>query len=208
MKLYLAYGANTNFSSMDLRCPAAKYVCNLDLKDHQLVFRGVADVVPLKGKKVECALWTITEECERSLDTFEGFPTFYVKKYVRVWLKGRWVRIMFYLMRKQERRAQSPAYSGYEQTLRQGYADCGMSVAQIDDALKRAIASNFVSVQRKAPMRQKGNPRIAPQLPLPYMPNYRRAEGLFKATNAPPKEPPSDETSDKYYENMFTRFYR
>lgn len=137
-KLYLAYGANTNFDSMKHRCPAARYICNITLNHHQLVFRGVADVVPNRGSKVECALWLITEECEESLDRFEGFPTLYVKRYVTTHVKGRKHRVMLYVMRGQRALEQAQPSAGYERTLRDGYRDCGMPVGQIDRAMQRA----------------------------------------------------------------------
>ena len=150
MKLYLAYGANTNLRSMSARCPAAKYVCNLTLNHHQLVFRGVADVVAARGRKVECALWLITPECEASLDGFEGFPNLYVKKYVRVWLNERWTRVMFYVMRR-ARSQQLPSKS-YEDTLRGGYADCGINPVQIDRAIERVHAWERANPRPVAPV--------------------------------------------------------
>lgn len=140
MKLYLAYGANTNLESMRHRCPAAQYVCNITLHHHRLVFRGVADVVPNRGSKVVCAMWIITPECERALDRFEGFPNLYVKRYVTVHLQGKRHRVMFYVMTRPAQRGESEPSSGYEETLRVGYAECGMPIGQIDRAIGRAKA--------------------------------------------------------------------
>ena len=137
MKLYLAYGANTNLSHMKVRCPQAKYVCNITLNHHHLVFRGVADVIPVRGGRVECAMWLITPKDEEALDRFEGFPSFYVKKYVRVRIKDRWSRVMLYVMRNQKDRAQSEGYGSYVETLRAGYRDCGLPLTQIDRAQQR-----------------------------------------------------------------------
>lgn len=75
--LYFAYGANTNAGSMARRCPAARAVATCTIPDHALVFRGVADVVVRKGFTVRGVMWEITEECERALDAFEGFPRLY-----------------------------------------------------------------------------------------------------------------------------------
>jgi gamma-glutamylcyclotransferase (GGCT)/AIG2-like uncharacterized protein YtfP len=138
MKLYLAYGANTNKPHMDVRCPDAKYVCNVTLHHHRLAFRGVADVVPQRGARVVCALWLISPQDEAALDRFEGFPYSYVKRYVTMNLNGRRHRAMFYVMRN--RRYESEPSVGYEQCLREGYAQCGMPIGQIDAAIKRAVA--------------------------------------------------------------------
>ena len=101
MKLYLAYGANTHFDAMDMRCPKARYICNITVNHHQLVFRGVADVAPKRGARVECALWLITPQDEAALDRFEGFPNLYVKKYITTHILGRRHRVMLYVMRNQ-----------------------------------------------------------------------------------------------------------
>ena len=138
MKLYLAYGANTNFGNMANRCPDARYVGNVTLADHRLVFRGVADVVPHKGAKVVCAMWVISPSDEEALDGFEGFPNTYVKRYVTLRLSGKRHRVMFYVMRT--RRYEALPSQRYEETLRKGYADCGMDLAQIDRAMEQAKA--------------------------------------------------------------------
>lgn len=138
MKLYLAYGANTNLRSMRTRCPAARYVCNITLNHHTLVFRGVADVVPKRGARVHCALWLLTDACEKALDQFEGFPHLYVKKYVTLHLDGRRHRVMLYVMRNPDSRGQSLPSRSYEDCLRNGYHDCGISTRQIDAAMSRA----------------------------------------------------------------------
>lgn len=138
MKLYLAYGANTNREQMKVRCPAARYICNIKLENHRLVFRGVADVVQKSGSNVECAMWAITPECEKSLDRFEGFPYMYVKRYITTHLNGHRHRVMLYVMRAQSTRGQSLPPKSYEETLRGGYRDHGLPLRQIDNAMRRA----------------------------------------------------------------------
>jgi gamma-glutamylcyclotransferase (GGCT)/AIG2-like uncharacterized protein YtfP len=138
MKLYLAYGANTNHGNMANRCPDAKYVCNVTLHHHRLAFRVVADVVPQRGGKVVCAMWIISAKDEAALDRFEGFPNLYVKRYVSMRLQGRKHRVMFYVMRT--RRYEDLPSEGYEACLREGYAECGMPLGQIDWAIRRAKA--------------------------------------------------------------------
>lgn len=140
MKAYLAYGANTNFTNMAERCPGAQYICNVTLNHFRMVFRGVADLVPSRGSKVICALWVITPENEAALDRFEGFPRTYVKRYVTMRLNGVRHRVMFYVMRAQ--RGECEPSEKYEACLREGYADCGMPIAQIDNAIRRAAVSS------------------------------------------------------------------
>ena len=69
---YLAYGSNLNLEQMAHRCPTAKPVGPVVLKDYQLLFRGghgsaVATVEPFKGKTVPCLLWEITPTDEAAL---------------------------------------------------------------------------------------------------------------------------------------------
>ena len=81
-RYYFAYGSNMNLEQMKYRCPAAEVVENVRLEDYRLAFRGkapgngVATVLPEKGSCVEGVLWKITEACEKSLDFYEGFPSF------------------------------------------------------------------------------------------------------------------------------------
>ena len=166
MKLYLAYGANTNFPQMAVRCPAAKYVCNLTLGEHRLVFRGVADVVSAKGRSVETAAWLITEACELALDRFEGFPQLYVKKYVNVQLNGRTHRAMFYVMRNPAERGESQPYSSYESCLREGYTNCGMDTAQIDRAMAEVTAWQKTA-RSKASKQSSGGSKWKPTAKTP-----------------------------------------
>ena len=85
-RYYFAYGSNMNLEQMKYRCPAAEVVENVRLEDYRLAFRGkapgngVATVLPEKGSCVEGVLWKITEAFEKSLDFYEGFPSFYGKE--------------------------------------------------------------------------------------------------------------------------------
>ena len=89
-RYYFAYGSNMNLEQMKYRCPAAEVVENVRLENYRLAFRGrapgngVATVLPEKGSCVEGVLWKITEACEKSLDFYEGFPSFYGKESIRV----------------------------------------------------------------------------------------------------------------------------
>tara|TARA_B100001248_G_scaffold258703_1_gene243414 strand:+ start:2663 stop:3193 length:531 start_codon:yes stop_codon:yes gene_type:complete len=84
-KIYFAYGANTNKGAMRRRCPNAKPVGAGHIKGYKLKFNNVADIVPFPNKDslmnqdVPCVIWEITEDCEKALDRFEGFPSLYRK---------------------------------------------------------------------------------------------------------------------------------
>jgi len=136
--LYFAYGANTNVEGMAYRCPNAEPIKTAKLKDWQLVFRGVADVIPCNGDVVTGVLWRITERCEKSLDRFEGFPTLYVKRYVKVSIDGQQYRVMFYVMRS--RSYTSLPSACYLNTILEGYDHFQIDRACVHNALERVKA--------------------------------------------------------------------
>ncbi len=64
---------------------------NVRLENYRLAFRGRApgqwSSNGTAGKRKLCrrkVLWKITEACEKSLDFYEGFPSFYGKESIRV----------------------------------------------------------------------------------------------------------------------------
>ena len=73
--LYFAYGSNINLGQMEYRCPDASVVGPVVLEGWELLFRrgGVATIAPKEGETVQGLLWSITPECERSLDRYEGY---------------------------------------------------------------------------------------------------------------------------------------
>ena len=131
---YLAYGINTNLNSMRWRCPQARSLGKVTLKDHKLAFRTFCDAVNEPGATMECALWEITDLCEMSLDALEGYPNFYGKKEVSVKYNGRKIRAMIYYMK--DRHAVAPPSQQYLDTVADGYDDHGMDLTQLVDALE------------------------------------------------------------------------
>lgn len=157
--LYFAYGANTNLGSMERRCPAARPLCALRLKDYKLMFRGVADVVPAKGAEVFGALWRITPACERALDRFEGFPRLYTKSYASAVIGGVEVDVMFYVMNGSTDHVPPSHY--YEATLREGYADFDLPAAQLDDAIAEATLAELAALEVERLERKEAYRRAA-----------------------------------------------
>ncbi|MBR2578651.1 MAG: gamma-glutamylcyclotransferase, partial [Clostridia bacterium] len=88
-KYYIAYGSNLNVRQMMERCPLAKIKGVSEIPDYELLFKGsktgsYLTIEPRKNSKVPVAIWTITEEDEKALDRYEGFPTFYYKKEMKL----------------------------------------------------------------------------------------------------------------------------
>jgi hypothetical protein len=128
MKLYFAYGANLSKEGMAFRCPNAVPYQKYTLRGWRLDFANHATIVPHPGRSVEGALWKITEDCELSLDMFEGYPGYYSKRILAQ--DGR--EFMVYVM--------NPPLTGtpgvgYLDIIEQGYQDWGLDF----DCLDRAI---------------------------------------------------------------------
>jgi gamma-glutamylcyclotransferase (GGCT)/AIG2-like uncharacterized protein YtfP len=136
MKLYFAYGANLNMDGMAHRCPGAVAIQPFYLDDYRLAFSGVATIQPSPGDRVAGGLWAITEECEASLDCFEGFPTMYRKETVTV--EG--MEIMFYVMNSDPPQPPDP---GYLMTIARGYQHFGLDLEDLDDAVRTTQEEHY-----------------------------------------------------------------
>ena len=89
MKYYLAYGSNLNKAQMAYRCPDAVPVATAQIPNYELVFRrGFLTIEPKKGAYVPVAVWQISEQDEKNLDRYEGYPRFYYKKEFPIMLYG------------------------------------------------------------------------------------------------------------------------
>ncbi len=145
IKYYFAYGSNMNHEHMKMRCPKAKYIGQWTLPGHKLVFRSVADVEQSKDDEVNGALFEITQECERALDRYEGYPNLYIKKYYTIWHTDMEnvlpQTIMFYSM--VDKYGVYPPSEGYFQTIKQGYKDCKLSTGPLMIAAKSSLISEI-----------------------------------------------------------------
>lgn len=139
---YLAYGMNTNLRSMEQRCPNAISLGKVILPDHELKFKHFCDIEYKKDSQMECVLWSITEECERSLDRLEGYPDFYLKKEVQVKHQGKTITAMVYYMTDNSY-YQLPSEYYFELVLA-GYLSHHMNVEQIHAALDQVLNDNVL----------------------------------------------------------------
>lgn len=133
-KKYVAYGSNLNVCQMARRCPNATVFGIGKIKDYQLTFRGVATIVPEQGREVPVAVWEIDERDEKSLDIYEGYPSFYRKETIAVEMEnGETIDGMVYIMNSGIPHQPSQIY--YE-VIKQGYQDVGLDTKYLDEALK------------------------------------------------------------------------
>lgn len=147
-KLYAAYGSNLNKKQMQYRCPTAKYVGVGELQGYALQFKGrersaFATIGRMDGASVPVGLWEIQARDERSLDMYEGFPSHYFKRDVQVKMGGREVSAMVYIMNpRMNFNLPSPSYYA---TVHQGYKDCGLDTAALEQALQSSTQRYYDS---------------------------------------------------------------
>ena len=92
-RYYIAYGSNLNLPQMRMRCPGAKVLGTANLKGWELLFKGsktgsYLTIEKCDGGSVPVVIWEVTERDEAALDRYEGFPSFYYKKDVKVQYRG------------------------------------------------------------------------------------------------------------------------
>jgi len=137
VKLYFAYGMNTNRNEMAYRCPSAVPMGRSILPGYRLEFKSFATIVPDPKEQVEGVLWTITESDESALDMLEGYPEFYDKKTVSVEHDTQSYIAMTYIMGPREQ-GYAPS-DGYYSMVSEGYQTFGLSQRQLLDAKNRSI---------------------------------------------------------------------
>ena len=142
-RLYLAYGSNLNIPQMRSRCPDARIVGTAELPGWRLMYKGSKSgnyltIEQAEGHKVPVAVWAVSESDERSLDSYEGFPTFYYKKELTVTLheaengRSREVKAFVYIMHG-DRKLGLPR-ADYVERCTVGYRAFGFDTALLDEA--------------------------------------------------------------------------
>lgn len=133
-RLYIAYGSNLNIAQMKRRCPTAKLVGVSEIKDYELVFRGVATIEKKKESRVPVGVWEIEENDEKALDLYEGYPRFYKKEDFNIDLDGEKIEAMAYVMTPGHRLGMPSDY--YFNVIYQGYKDNGLDINVLNEAVK------------------------------------------------------------------------
>ena len=137
-RIYLAYGSNMNLRQMAIRCPKAKLLGTTVLENWRLMFRRkrrpVATIEKEMGCSVPVVLWEITDECEGSLDEYEGYPFLYTKVDVDVIYEGKTVSAMAYVMTPSQELG--APHEDYYHTILKGYEDNGIDPTPLDEAVQ------------------------------------------------------------------------
>lgn len=132
---YLAYGSNCNVFQMRHRCPTAEPIGTTTLPGYELRFSYHADVMEKAGASVICAVWKLMPDDVAELDMYEGYPSYYIKKFVEVDIPdvGRTKALLYEMSPHRERALQPPAPS-YAECIREGYRDFGIPETQMTSA--------------------------------------------------------------------------
>ena len=123
---YIAYGSNMVEEQMAHRCPNARLIGMGYLPNHRLEFylHATVERSKAKGPGVPVAVWEIDEEDEKSLDRYEGYPNYYIKRRKKVKMNdGSEIEGMIYLMNLIR---PYPPYRQYYLGIREAYEKLGM----------------------------------------------------------------------------------
>ncbi len=137
-RLYFAYGSNINLEQMKRRCPDARPIAPVMLRDYELSFRGsgVATIIPKRGATAHGLMWDLTPECEQALDIYEAYPRLYGKKDVTVRDKsGSSYSVMAYIMTPGYAEQPADPPRGYFIGILEGYKQNGMPTQPLFKAL-------------------------------------------------------------------------
>ena len=143
--IYIAYGMNMDPAIMKKRMPDAKVLGIGMIKDHTLIFRMCANIEPAPGKSVPVAVMEISENDEKTMDMFEGYPKWYGKQEFTVsdfkamdkeWAGRTEVKGVAYVMNKINVNPGRPD-DNYLQKIRNGYEYFGLDMSILDEMLSR-----------------------------------------------------------------------
>jgi len=92
-RLYAAYGSNLHKGQMAMRCPDAIPLYVGYIKNHRIAYSGhggpgYLTIEKSNSEMVPVVVWKISEQDEKNLDMYEGYPRFYEKKLVDITIDG------------------------------------------------------------------------------------------------------------------------
>ncbi len=147
-----------DLDQMAYRCPKAEVVETVRLEGYRLTFAaagsGLATIFPEEGSHVDGVLWSLTGDCEKSLDLYEGYPDFYDKQEITVKNKGgREIKAIVYIMTKDYMQNFNPPGRSYLTGILKG---CRQNQIPTEPILKAARKKDFWIKQLKMWMIQNG----------------------------------------------------
>lgn len=151
-RYYIAYGSNLNYEQMISRCPDSKPVQIAWINGYRLLFKGsktgnyltIEKVKNGEDSRIPIVIYSISEEDEKALDRYEGYPHFYYKKNFRFVKNGKEMTAFAYIMDETRKIGIPSPY--YIRTCREGYMDYGLDEAYLDEAIRYSTEHNEQSV--------------------------------------------------------------
>lgn len=146
-RYYLAYGSNLNIDQMKVRCKDATIIGKAELEGYELLFKGSQTCAYLTVEKKEnsfvpLGVWRTGEEDEKSLDHYEGFPTFYYKKELEIEVEsfktGEKKKLQAYIYIMHEDRKLGLPSRTYIDTCLKGYEDFGFDKKILLEAIEKS----------------------------------------------------------------------
>lgn len=131
---YIAYGSNLNIEQMSYRCRDAKKIGSTILKDYKLVFDTHLTIEKEKGAETPVGIWEVSDNDIHYLDVYEGYPTYYKKKYLTLKLNDKKYKALVYVMNRHNEVPEVPSYQ-YYLTCLQGYKDFNLDPKYLNKAL-------------------------------------------------------------------------
>ena len=144
---YIAYGSNMVQEQMAYRCPDAKLIGTGYISGARLEFYLHATVEKTGDMRtrVPVAVWEINARDEKSLDRYEGFPSYYIKETWPVHMDdGSEIEGMIYIMNMIH---QSPPAQQYYDGIENAYRKLGLR-SQIRTVLKPALERSLARGHR------------------------------------------------------------
>lgn len=151
-KYYIAYGSNLNLKQMKMRCPAAKPVGQAMLENYKLIFNTHATIIKESGEKTPVGVFEITNDCEKHLDIYEGYPTYYHKEYIDIKLNDSIVNAMVYVMNFEGYAMPDSSYVG---SIGKGYEDFDLDIEYLFTAIRDTAIRAYEESNKNNPIKDK-----------------------------------------------------
>ena len=106
MKFYTAYGSNMDLVQMQRRCENSKFVGTAKINGYRLAFKhsqsgAYSTIEKSDNHYVPAVVFEISDNDERCLDKYEGYPNFYHKDNMTVEMSdGGKCETMLYILRE------------------------------------------------------------------------------------------------------------
>jgi len=138
-RLLAAYGLGVNRAEMAKRCPTAKLISTIELKNYKIAFRGnkagaLATIEKARGCNVPALLWEISPQDEAALDRWIGVPELYRKATIKVRRDGTLVEALIYILNSSKPQNKPSAF--YYSSLLEGYKAAGFDTTILKVAVQ------------------------------------------------------------------------